>query len=90
MKHGCIDINSLPPLRQVVYVISIWSECQPNRPSLWHGSLKTAAGQQFDFSTLDELNHLLCELGGWMDPLRAATNSNQLSRALSPTSINSA
>lgn len=36
--------------------------------TFWHGSLKATAGQEWTFETLAELNYLLCEIGGWMDP----------------------
>jgi hypothetical protein len=55
-------------IRKVSYVVSIWHQPQPDGVSVWRGSLETAAGQCFDFGTLTELNHFLCELGGWMDP----------------------
>ena len=38
----------------------------------WDGSLETAAAQRVDFSTLAELERLLYEHGGWMDPTRTA------------------
>jgi len=55
-------------IRKASYVVSIWHEPQPDGLSIWCGYLETAAGQRFDFGTLTELNRLLCELGGWMDP----------------------
>ncbi len=58
----------MPGIRKVSYVVSIWHQPQPDGVSVWRGSLETAAGQCFDFGTLTELNHFLCELGGWLDP----------------------
>jgi hypothetical protein len=55
-------------------VISIWHEPQHIRVSVWRGYFETAAGQRLDFGKLTELNRLLCELGGWMDPLIAETS----------------
>ena len=54
--------------RKVSYVVSIWHQPHHDDVSVWRGYLETAAGQRFDFGTLTELNRLLCELGGWMDP----------------------
>ena len=56
-------------VRKVSYVISIWHELQHEGMAVWCGHLETAAGQYLNFGTLAELNRLLCELGGWMDPL---------------------
>jgi hypothetical protein len=67
--------ESPPARRRVSYMISIWSERQRDLPSAWRGSIETAAGQRFTFSTLAELNRLLCELGGWMDPPHATAQS---------------
>ena len=41
-------------------------------PAVWRGTLVTAADQRLYFSTLAELNSLLCELAGWQDPPLAA------------------
>ncbi len=57
-----------PPLRRVSYAISIWVERQADLSPQWRGALETQGGQRFGFGTLDELNYLLCELGGWIDP----------------------
>jgi hypothetical protein len=61
-------MNSLPTPRKVAYVISIWREAEQESALCWKGDLETAAGQHLDFTSLAELNHLLCELGGWIDP----------------------
>ena len=61
-------MNSLLPMRKVVYVICIWHEPQHDQATFWRGYLETAAGQRLEFDTLAELNRLLCELGGWIDP----------------------
>lgn len=60
------------PVHQVSYVLSIWSQRARDRLPLWYGCLETAAGQRFDFETLNELNHLLCEVCGWTESLTDA------------------
>jgi hypothetical protein len=64
--------NSLLGNRKVAYVISIWREAEREASVCWKGDLETAAGQHLNFNTLAELNHLLCELGGWLDPPAAS------------------
>ncbi len=55
-----------------MYIISIRSERYPAGSAVFRGTLETVAGQRFEFSTLTELNGLLCEVGGWVDaPLLA-------------------
>jgi hypothetical protein len=61
-------MNSFPAPRKVSYVVSIGREVQQETALSWKGNLETAAGQHLDFTSLTELNHLLCELGGWIDP----------------------
>jgi hypothetical protein len=61
-------MNVLPTTRKVSYVISIWREAEHESEFHWKGDLETAAGQHLNFASLAELNHLLCELGGWIDP----------------------
>jgi uncharacterized protein (TIGR02118 family) len=61
-------MNSLSAPRKVSYVISIWREAGQEAVFYWKGDLKTAAGQHLNFTSLAELNHLLCELCGWIDP----------------------
>ena len=61
-------MNSSSTPRKVSYVVSIWREAEQGSVFYWKGNLETAAGQHLDFTSLTELNHLLCELGGWMDP----------------------
>lgn len=61
-------MNSLSTPRKVSYVISIWREAGPGSGVCWKGHLETVAGQHLNFTSLAELNHLLCELGGWIDP----------------------
>ncbi len=58
-----------PPHRRTVsYRVCIWSERARDGRGHWHGSLETAAGQQWPFDTLDQLERLLCDLAGWCDP----------------------
>ncbi len=61
-------MNDAQPVHPVSYVLSIWSERQPDLAPVWHGVLQLTGGQRFDFTTLAELERLLSELGGWMDP----------------------
>ena len=61
-------MNSLSSTRKVSYVVSIWREVEQESKLYWKGDLETAAGQHLGFTSLAELNHLLCELGGWIDP----------------------
>jgi hypothetical protein len=67
-QNGTQSMNSFPAPRKVSYVVSIWHEAEQETTLSWKGNLETAAGQHLNFSTLAELNHLLCELGGWIDP----------------------
>jgi hypothetical protein len=61
-------MNTLPTPRKVSYVISIWRTVGQNSEICSKGDLETAAGQHLNFTSLVELNHLLYELGGWIDP----------------------
>ena len=61
-------MNSLSATRKVSYVVSIWREAEQESALCWKGDLETAAGQHLNFNSLAELNQLLCELGGWIDP----------------------
>ncbi len=61
-------MNSLSATRKVSYVISIWREVEHESTVFWKGDLETTAGQHLNFTSLAELNHLLSELGGWIDP----------------------
>jgi len=61
-------MNSLSSTRKVSYVISIWREAGQESKPHWQGDLETTAGQHLSFTSLAELNHLLSELGGWIDP----------------------
>jgi hypothetical protein len=62
------NINSSSATRKVSYVVSIWCEATQECSLGWKGDLETVAGQHLNFTSLAELNHLLCELGGWTDP----------------------
>lgn len=65
-------MNSLSATRKVSYVVSIWREAEQASALCWKGDLETASGQHLNFTSLAELNHLLCELGGWIDPTEDA------------------
>jgi hypothetical protein len=55
-------------VHQVFYIVSIQSEYRRPGSPVFRGTLETVAGQQFEFSTLAELESLVCEIGGWIDP----------------------
>lgn len=63
-----VEANSVSAKRKVSYVVSIWRETGQEPTPFWQGDLETTAGQHLNFTSLAELNHLLCELGGWIDP----------------------
>ena len=56
------------PRRASSYVISLWVEGPAGERAAWRGALVTTAEQRLYFSTLAELNRLVCELAGWQDP----------------------
>ncbi len=59
---------------RTAWTISIWVQDPQNQPHSWTGLLRTNAGQDWSFRSLSELNHLLCELGGWIDPPNGETS----------------
>jgi hypothetical protein len=61
-------MNTLPTPRKVSYVLSIWREADQESVLCWKGNLETTARQHLNCTSLAELNRLLCELGGWIDP----------------------
>ena len=67
-------MSFLPAPRKVSYVVSIWREADQESVLCWKGDLETAAGQHLNFTSLAELNHLLCELVGWIDPSVASAS----------------
>lgn len=60
-------MNDSSTIHQVTYIISIRSEYQKLGSPVFRGTLEIVSGQKFEFSTLTELNSLLCEIGGWID-----------------------
>jgi hypothetical protein len=60
-------MNDNATVHRVTYIISVRSKYPPLGSPVFHGTLETAAGQKFEFSTLAELNGLMCEIGGWID-----------------------
>ncbi|MGE5262824.1 MAG: hypothetical protein ACM3S0_05550 [Acidobacteriota bacterium] len=68
-------------VHQAKYILSIQSEYQHWGPPVFRGMLETVAGQKFEFSTLDELNRLLYEVGGWID---SPTSANEGGEANAP------
>ncbi|MDL1896772.1 hypothetical protein FBQ82_10880 [Anaerolineae bacterium CFX7] len=47
------------------FILSIWAEEQLNGALVWRGFLESAAGKRFHFASLDALNEMLKQLGGW-------------------------
>ncbi len=62
-------MNDSSTIHQVKYILWIRSEYKTLSSPVFLGTLETLSGQQFEFSTLAELNGLLCEIGGWVDTL---------------------
>ncbi len=62
---------------QVTYSISILSEHKQADLPVFRGTLQTMAGQKFEFSTLAELEGLLCDLGGWIDTPASAKEGGE-------------
>lgn len=54
--------------RSMMFVLSVWKELSSDVVTVCHGSLKATTGQEWTFETLAELDYLLCEIGGWMEP----------------------
>ncbi len=71
-------MNDARPVHPVSYFLTIWSERRSDLPPVWHGMIQVGGGQSFGFSTLTELERLLCELGGWMDPPEKWVNERSL------------
>ena len=61
-------MDKQPDVRRLTYTLSIWLEPHPDRRNVWRGAMETIAGQRFVFHSLAELNRLLAELAGWIDP----------------------
>lgn len=64
------------PRRSVSFLISLWLDHPDNGLPLRRGVLVTAADQRLHFSSLAELNRLLCELAGWQDPSPGALSGD--------------
>lgn len=73
-----IKMSDTVTIHVVTYIISIRSEYPRMGAPVFRGTLETVAGQKFEFSTLAELDGLLCEVCGWIDtppPTGAARES---------------
>ncbi len=57
-----------PTIRRRIWTVSIWMQDSDDDPPTWAGLLQTRTGQEWPFHSLAELNRLLYELGGWIDP----------------------
>lgn len=64
-------------IHQVTYAIRIRSQYPERRSPVFRGTLETRTGQKFEFSTLAELDGLLCEVCGWIDPLQSADEGDE-------------
>ncbi len=71
------DMNSEPIIHQVKYILWVRSEFKPLNSPVYQGVLETVAGQKFEFNTLDELNRILCEMGGWVDRSRLTNDGSE-------------
>lgn len=54
--------------RRTAWTLSLWVQDSERYPPTWAGSLRTRTGQHWRFRSLAELNRLLSELSGWIDP----------------------
>lgn len=64
------------PRRPVSFLISLWLDDSAPDVPLWRGALVTTAEQRLHFSSLAELNRLLCELAGWQEPEHGARSDD--------------
>jgi hypothetical protein len=61
--------------RRLTWTLSVWVNHSDRDAQEWAGVLESAGGQRWDFGSLDELDRLICELGGWIDPPTRALES---------------
>ena len=57
----------MPSHRRTSFVVVIWPVSQA-APSHWRGAVETATGTRFYFQSLNDLNRIVRELGGWEEP----------------------
>ena len=54
----------MPSNRRTSFVVVIWPISQA-APLQWRGTVETATGARFYFQSLNNLNRIVRELGGW-------------------------
>lgn len=57
----------MPSNRRTSFVVVIWPVSQA-ASSQWRGAVETAAGAHYYFQSLNDLNRIVRELGGWEEP----------------------
>lgn len=57
-----------PETHRAAFILTLWSE----HASAWRGVLETADGRRRYFLSLADLNQLLREVSGWVDPDNAS------------------
>jgi hypothetical protein len=58
-----------PESHHTVFAMSVWAETIPGGQPAWRGTIRALDGRRRSFSTLTDLNLILCELSGWQDSL---------------------
>jgi hypothetical protein len=58
-----------PSPGRTAFILVIWPEQQTGDVPIWRGALESGRGVRNYFRSLQELNCLLSELGGWVDDL---------------------
>lgn len=54
--------------RRLTWTLSVWVKHPDCDTQEWAGLLQSTSGQRWGFRSLVELDRLICELGGWIDP----------------------
>ena len=62
-------IPNIPSPGRTAFILVIWPEQQTGNAPKWRGALESGGGVRNYFRSLQELNRLLSELGGWVDGL---------------------
>jgi len=57
----------IPSAGRTAFILVIWPEQQTDDPPIWRGALESGRGVRRYFRSLQDLNRLLYELGGWVD-----------------------
>ena len=64
---NAMDKPEIPSAGRAAFILVIWPEEQTDDLPLWRGALESGHGVRKYFRSLNELNRLLSELGGWVD-----------------------